>query len=72
MRWPVRPSPRESLERWRGKVGLGGSVLPAGMQDEVLAELGAWAAATFGDLDRMQASEEAYVLEGVRLPGERG
>ncbi|HZF11048.1 MAG TPA: class I SAM-dependent methyltransferase [Thermoanaerobaculia bacterium] len=71
VRWPVRPSPRESLERWRGKIGLGGSVLPTGMQEQVLGDLEAWAAATFGDLDRMQASEEAYVLEGVRLPGER-
>lgn len=72
VRWPVRPSPRESLERWRGKVGLGGSVLPAGIQEQVLGDLETWAAATFGDLDRKQDSDEAYVLEGVRLPGERG
>jgi hypothetical protein len=68
VRWPVRPSPRESLERWRGKIGLGGSVLPAGVQEQVLGDLEAWAVAMFGDLDGSENSEEAYVLEGVRLP----
>jgi hypothetical protein len=67
VRWPVRHSPREALARWRGKVGLGGVVLPPGVQDEVLDELEAWAVQVFGDLDARQESEEAYVLEGVRL-----
>ena len=67
VRWPVRHSPREALARWRGKEGLGGVVLPPGMQDEVLDELEAWAVQVFGDLDAQQESEEAYVLEGVRL-----
>ncbi|HSU82777.1 MAG TPA: hypothetical protein VLR69_10180, partial [Thermoanaerobaculia bacterium] len=67
VRWPVRHSPREALARWRGKVGLGGVVLPPGVQDEVLDELEAWAVQVLGDLDARQESEEAYVLEGVRL-----
>ncbi|HEY3567202.1 MAG TPA: class I SAM-dependent methyltransferase [Thermoanaerobaculia bacterium] len=67
VRWPVRHSPREALARWRGKVGLGGVVLPPGAQDEVLDELEAWAVQVFGDLDARQESEEAYVLEGMRL-----
>jgi SAM-dependent methyltransferase len=67
VRWLVRHSPREALARWRGKVGLGGVVLPPGVQDEVLDELEAWAVQVFGDLDVQQESEEAYALEGVRL-----
>jgi SAM-dependent methyltransferase len=67
VRWPVRHSPREALAHWRGKAGLGGVVLPPGMQGEVLDELEAWAVRVFGDLDAQQESEEAYVLEGVRL-----
>jgi hypothetical protein len=67
VRWPVRHSPREALARWRGKVGLGGVVLPPGVQDEVLDELEAWAVQVFGDLDATQESEESYVLEGARL-----
>jgi SAM-dependent methyltransferase len=67
VRWPVRHSPREALAWWRGKVGLGGVVLPPGVQDEVLDELEAWAVQVFGGLDAQQESEEAYVLEGVRL-----
>ena len=67
-RWPARHSPRQSLASWRSKLGLGGVVLPAGVQESVLAELEAWAARTFGDLDAESPAEETYVLEGVRLP----
>jgi methyltransferase family protein len=67
VRWPVRHSPREALARWRGKIGLGGVVLPPGVQDEVLDELEAWAVQELGDLDANQESEESYVLEGARL-----
>jgi SAM-dependent methyltransferase len=65
--WPVGHSPRRSLDDWGGKTGLGGIVLPPGVQEEVLDELAAWAVATFGGLDVTVASEEAYVLDGVRL-----
>jgi ubiquinone/menaquinone biosynthesis C-methylase UbiE len=66
-RWPARHSPRQSLASWRSKVGLGGVVLPPGVQESVLAELEAWATRTFGDLDAESSTEETYVLEGVRL-----
>jgi SAM-dependent methyltransferase len=65
-RWPARHSPRQSIERWRAKVGLGGSVLPPGVQDEVLDELTVWAHTTFGDPDQTWETEESYVIEGVR------
>lgn len=67
-RWPARHTPRQSLDSWRSKTGLGGIVLPPGMQEEVLAGLETWAAETFGSLDEPQETEEAYVLDGVRLP----
>jgi len=65
--WPARHSPRQSLDSWRGKLGLGGLVLPPGVQESVLDELEAWARRTFGDLDAESSAEETYVLEGVRL-----
>lgn len=68
-RWPARNMPRQSIESWRSKSGLGGIVLPPGVQAEVLDELETWAVETFGGLDATEDTEEAYVLEGVRLPG---
>lgn len=65
--WPARHTPRQSLDDWRSKEGLGGIVLPPGVQDEVLRELEAWAEETFGDLDASLETEDAYVLEGVSL-----
>jgi ubiquinone/menaquinone biosynthesis C-methylase UbiE len=65
--WPVRHAPRESIASWRSKEGLGGVVLPPGVQDEVLRELATWATEVFGDLDASCESEECYVLEGVQL-----
>lgn len=65
-RWPALHTPRQALDDWRSKVGLGGIVLPAGVQEEVLGELEAWAAEVFGGLDAAVESEESYVLEGVR------
>jgi hypothetical protein len=72
VRWPARQAPREALDQWRGKEGLGGIVLPPGVQDEVLRGLEAWALETFGGLDLPQSMEEAYVLDSVRLPGWKG
>ncbi len=69
VRWPARQTPREALDQWRGKDGLGGIVLPPGIQEEVLRELEAWSLETFGSLDLLQNTEEAYVLDSVRLPG---
>jgi len=67
VRWPARQTPREALDQWRGKQGLGGIVLPPGVQDEVLRGLEAWAVETFGGLDTSSDTEESYVLEGVSL-----
>jgi SAM-dependent methyltransferase len=69
VRWPARQTPREALDQWRGKEGLGGIVLPPGVQEDVLRGLEAWALETFGGLDLLQNTEEAYVLDSVRLPG---
>ncbi len=67
-RWPARQTPRQSLDSWRSKPGLGGLVLPPGVQESVLGELESWAARTFGGLDAASPTEESYVLEGVLLP----
>ena len=66
-RWPVRHTARQSLDDWRSKEGLGGLVLPPGVQDEILKELETWAVEAFGGLDAARETEDAYVLEGVRL-----
>jgi SAM-dependent methyltransferase len=66
-RWSVRHTARQSLDDWRSKEGLGGIVLPPGVQEEVLTGLEAWAAEAFGGLDAALETEDAYVLEGVRL-----
>ena len=65
--WPTCHTPRQSLDDWRSKEGLGGIVLPPGIQDQVLRELEAWAEETFGGLDAGLEAEDAYVLEGVSL-----
>lgn len=67
VRWPARHTARQSLGDWRSKEGLGGIVLPPGVQEEVLNELEAWAVEAFGGLDAALETEDAYVLEGVRL-----
>jgi SAM-dependent methyltransferase len=66
--WPAVHSPRRALADWRSKEGLGGIVLPPGVQEEVLRELEEWAVAELGGLDAERAAEESYVLEGARLP----
>ena len=66
--WPAFHSPRRALADWRSKDGLGGIVLPPGVQEEVLRELEEWAAAELGGLDAEHEVEESYVLEGARLP----
>jgi SAM-dependent methyltransferase len=67
VRWPVRHTARQSLGDWRSKEGLGGIVLPPGVQEEVLNELETWAVEAFGGLDAALETEDAYVLEGVRV-----
>jgi ubiquinone/menaquinone biosynthesis C-methylase UbiE len=66
-RWPVARSPRDSLESWRHKPGLAGGEVSEPLKIAVLDRLAAWALAAFGSLEAPIPSEEAYVLEGVRL-----
>jgi hypothetical protein len=66
-RWPARHTARQSLADWRSKEGLGGIVLPPGVQEDVLNELETWAVEAFGGLDAALETEDAYVLEGVRF-----
>lgn len=67
-RWPVLSNPRQSIDSWRSIEKLGGIQVPVTIRDEVLAELEAWARDMFGGLDEPVASEETYVLKGLRLP----
>jgi ubiquinone/menaquinone biosynthesis C-methylase UbiE len=60
-------TPWQSIEAWHRKPGLGGLALPASEKDTILQALCRWAARTFGDLQCEVISEEAYVLQGVRL-----
>jgi ubiquinone/menaquinone biosynthesis C-methylase UbiE len=71
VRWNARHTARQSLDDWRSKEGLGGIVLPPGVQEEILNELETWAVETFGGLDTARDTEDAYVLEGVRLSQEK-
>jgi hypothetical protein len=66
-RWAVPWTPWQSIETWQMKPGLGGLALPAKDKDAILQALCHWATKTFGDLQREVISEEAYVLQGVRL-----
>jgi len=66
--WQVSSSPRQSLDSWRSIEKLGGIQVPATVRDEILAELETWAKDIFGGLDEPLASEETYVLKGLRLP----
>ncbi len=66
-RWTVASTPWQSIHNWQTKPGLGGVNLPASLKQEILKELELWAEATFNGLQQPVESEEAYVLQGVRL-----
>jgi SAM-dependent methyltransferase len=63
----VEKSPREILEDWRGKSGLGGLELAEDAKRPLLSELESWTAREFGNMDARLVSEEEYTLEGVAL-----
>ena len=65
--WTTIASPRQSLDSWRSKQGLGGLSVPDEIRAEVLRELEGWAEEEFGGLNREFESEETYVLKSVRL-----
>ena len=70
--WQMASSPRQSLDSWRSINKLGGLAVTPRMRDEVLDELEEWAKGAFGGLDEPVASEETYVLKGLRLPPAQG
>jgi SAM-dependent methyltransferase len=65
--WNATASPRQSLDSWRSLGGLSGIPLAEEARAEILAEVEAWAADTFGGLDREFEFEETYVLSPVRV-----
>jgi len=67
--WRTIASPRQSLDSWRSKQGLGGLRIPDAIRAEVFRELESWAEEVFGGLDREFESEETYVLKSLRLRG---
>jgi hypothetical protein len=66
-RWTVTRTPWQSIAAWHATPGLGGIALPGQVKRAILDALCSWAAATFGNLHQESTSEEAYVLQGVRL-----
>lgn len=66
-RWTVRRTAWQAIAAWDAKPGLGGIDPPTSVKQDILHTLHNWAAATFADLHHEVASEEAYVLQGVRL-----
>lgn len=65
--WQRTLRPPEVLEHWRHKWSMGGITPPPEVATEVMAELDAWAAKTYGDPAEPVTTEEKYVLEGVQL-----
>jgi ubiquinone/menaquinone biosynthesis C-methylase UbiE len=63
--WQVRHRAGDVLSDWSETPGLGGSSLPAGVKQELLADLRRFAQLRFGSLDTFHESEDRYVLEGV-------
>jgi len=66
-RWMVTRTPWQSIAAWQAVPGLGGLVLPGHTKRAILDALCSWATATFGSMHQQSTSEEAYVLQGVRL-----
>jgi ubiquinone/menaquinone biosynthesis C-methylase UbiE len=65
--WAVTRTPWQSIADWQTKPGLGGIDPPPDVKRAILHDLCRWATVTFGDMQREVVSEEAYVLQGVRL-----
>ncbi len=65
--WTVRRTPRQSIEAWRSKPGLGGLDPPAAVKTAILQHLRHWAGEALGGVDREVACGESYVIQGVRL-----
>jgi hypothetical protein len=66
-RWRVSRSPEQSIDSWANKPGVAGIEVAEEIKRRVLARLRAWAEQEFGDLSHAIASDEEYIVEGVRL-----
>ena len=69
--WTASGSPREILDAWRVVGAMGGKQLGAATRAGVLTAVETWAAGELGDLGEVAAWGERYVLQGVRMPGDR-
>jgi ubiquinone/menaquinone biosynthesis C-methylase UbiE len=65
--WSVRRTPRQSVQAWQSKPGLGGLDPPGSVKTEILNHLCQWAEGALGGLDREVSCDESYVIQGVRL-----
>jgi ubiquinone/menaquinone biosynthesis C-methylase UbiE len=68
--WPAPHGAAMVIKSWREKSGLAGLAVPAQVKQEMLMQLGSWAAEIFGSLQAVQEAEEKYVLEGAWLRAE--
>jgi ubiquinone/menaquinone biosynthesis C-methylase UbiE len=67
-RWTHPHRPAESLAAWEEKAGLAGIEVPDEVKARLLADLRAWAAAEYGDLEHPRTQEEAFELDAIRVP----
>ncbi len=67
-RWSIARSPLQSIDSWNNKSGLAGIPVSVEVKQRVLARLRAWADTQFGDATAPLSSDEAYIIEGVKLP----
>jgi len=67
--WPLARSPKRLIADWASKQGLGGLTLPDAAKRAILADLSAWAAGAFQDVDAPLPWEERLVCSGARLAG---
>lgn len=75
-RWTNTHRPIDALTAWTSKAGLAGLDLPDDVKAGVLADLRAWAAHEYGDLEKEHVQEEVFELNAIflrgRLDGESG
>jgi precorrin-6B methylase 2 len=68
--WSVRGSIRGSIDAWRAKPGLAGTVMPGDVKAAVLDDVVRFTSEAFGNIDVSVVSTERYVLEGATLTHE--
>jgi hypothetical protein len=65
--WRAEHSAAEVLEAWKTTSGLGGCELAPDVKQQILDELWSWANDHFESVHAVQASEERFTMEAVRL-----